>query len=144
MGAMQRLRDGSEVLIRRLAPQDAPALAEVAVTVVDAWQKRGLGTLLLEQLTERARAEGVQRYTALVAGENRGAVALLESIGAHVLEGETRGGAVAYEVELAPTRLGHSLAAALRAAAVGRMTVPKRIADALSGLLTHQAPPGDR
>ena len=37
---------------------DDPADAEPAVTVVDAWQKRGLGSLLLEEITARARAAG--------------------------------------------------------------------------------------
>ena len=35
-----------------------PETAEVAVTVIDEWQGRGLGTLLLEVLGQRARAEG--------------------------------------------------------------------------------------
>jgi GNAT superfamily N-acetyltransferase len=121
----------------RLAP-DAP-VAEVAVTVVDSWQRRGLGTLLLEQLSERARAEGIERYTALVSGENRAVVGLLDSIGAHVLATNAASGTVQYEVELPSVGLGHSLRAALRAAASGRMTLPRRIADALGSVLDHAA-----
>jgi GNAT superfamily N-acetyltransferase len=36
-----------------------PDTAEVAVTVVDEWQGRGLGTLLLEVISARALDEGV-------------------------------------------------------------------------------------
>jgi GNAT superfamily N-acetyltransferase len=45
--------------------------AEAAVTVVDAWQGRGLGTLLLELLEGRAREEGINRFYALVLASNR-------------------------------------------------------------------------
>src|SRR5664280_2495199 len=58
----------------RLAPDGL--VAEVAVTVIDEWQGRGLGTLLLEELTDRARAQGIERYTALVSGENDAVVAM--------------------------------------------------------------------
>ena len=87
----------------RLDPQ-AP-VAEVAVTVVDGWQRRGLATLLLEKLSERARAEGIERYTALVSGENRAVVGLLDAIGARVLTANAAAGTVEYEVELAPVGL---------------------------------------
>jgi GNAT superfamily N-acetyltransferase len=119
----------------RLDPQ-AP-VAEVAVTVVDDWQRRGLGTLLLEKLSERARSEGIERYTALVSGENRAIVGLLDAIGARVLMANAAAGTVEYEVELAPVGLGHSLRAALRAAASGQMTLTRRAADALGMLLDH-------
>jgi GNAT superfamily N-acetyltransferase len=120
----------------RLGPEEP--VAEVAVTVADEWQRRGLGTALLEELTERAREEGIERYTALVSAENDAVVALLYGIGAHVHEGRTESGVVAYEVELSPSGLGHSLGAALRAAASGRMHVPKRVADALAALLARE------
>jgi len=38
--------------------------------VADDWQGRGVGTQLLDRLVERARAEGVDRFTALVLAEN--------------------------------------------------------------------------
>src|SRR5690606_3990206 len=45
--------------------------AEVAFAVVDAQQGRGLGTRLLELLTNHARTNGVERFRAYVLGENR-------------------------------------------------------------------------
>jgi GNAT superfamily N-acetyltransferase len=122
----------------RLDPE-AP-VAEVAVTVIDSWQRRGLGTLLLERLSERARAEGIERYTALVSGDNRAVVGLLDNIGARVLTTNTAAGTIEYEVELPAVGLGHSLRAALRAAASGHMTLPRRLADALGSLLDHATP----
>jgi acetyltransferase (GNAT) family protein len=113
------------------------------VTVVDGWQRRGLGTLLLEKLSERARVEGIERYTALVSGENRAVVGLLDAIGARVLSANAAAGTVEYEVELAPVGLGHSLREALRAAASGQMTLTRRAAEALGSLLEHVAPSAD-
>jgi GNAT superfamily N-acetyltransferase len=125
----------------RLAP-DA-SVAEVAVTVVDAWQRRGLGTLLLEELTDRAREEGIDRYTALVSGENKAIVAMLDHIGARVLDEDASAGTVEYEVEISETGLGHSLRSALREAASGRMTLPRRAAEAMRALLARYAPLAD-
>jgi RimJ/RimL family protein N-acetyltransferase len=124
----------------RLA-QDAE-VAEVAVTVADAWQQRGLATLLLEELTDRARAEGITRYTALVSSENTVVLDLLRRIGAHVREIDPVSEAIEYEIELAASGLGHSLRSALRAAAGGHMAPPKRIVDALGALLSNRLPVG--
>jgi len=54
--------------------------AEVAVTVVDDWQGRGVATALLEMLVERARAEGVRCFTALVMSENKDALELFRHV----------------------------------------------------------------
>ena len=79
LGAVDKAT-GRGVGVARFVRLDADApVAEVAVTVVDDWQRRGLGTLLLERLSERARAEGIERYTALVSGENRAIVGLLDA-----------------------------------------------------------------
>ncbi|HKO29424.1 MAG TPA: GNAT family N-acetyltransferase [Solirubrobacteraceae bacterium] len=57
------------------------AVAECAVAVADHWQERGVGTALLDRLVERARAEGIERFTALVLAENAEALRLLERLG---------------------------------------------------------------
>jgi len=90
--------------------------AEVAVTVVDDWQGRGLGTGLMEALTERARESGLRAYTATVAADNAPMIEHLERIGA-LRAGPAEGGAVQYAIELLPAGLGETLKSALRAAA---------------------------
>jgi RimJ/RimL family protein N-acetyltransferase len=64
--------------IRLLDPQGA----EVAIAVVDEWQGRGVGTLLLHELVERARAVRVRRFTATCLADNREAIDLLQQLGA--------------------------------------------------------------
>jgi acetyltransferase len=53
--------DGAEriVGVARYALEADPALAELAVTVDDAWQRRGVGRRLLAALIRRARSAGV-------------------------------------------------------------------------------------
>src|SRR6516162_3980835 len=63
--------DGRGVGIARyVRDADDPQAAEIAVTVVDDWQGRGLGTELLSRLSDRARHAGIARFTALVSAEN--------------------------------------------------------------------------
>ena len=65
---------GTPVGAARYVRSDDPLEAEVAVTVVDDWQGRGAATALLDALVERARDEGLARFTALVLSENSGAL----------------------------------------------------------------------
>lgn len=66
---------------RYIREPDDPDVAEAAVAVVDDWQGRGLGALLLERLTARARSEGVRRYRAHLFVENRAMLRLFEQLG---------------------------------------------------------------
>ena len=61
-----------------------PQTAEVAVTVVDGWQGRGLGTELLTQLSGRARQEGIRRFIAVTSAGNAAAAGLLRTAGANL------------------------------------------------------------
>jgi RimJ/RimL family protein N-acetyltransferase len=93
--------DGRGVGIARYV-RDAgdPQTAEIAVTIADEWQGRGLGTELLAQLTGRARCEGIDRFTALVSADNAAMAGLLRNMGAELAG---RGpGTVEYEITLAP------------------------------------------
>ena len=98
---------------------DQPGTAEVGVTVVDAWQGRGLGSALLARLSQRALEAGVEYFTAEVLAENRTMLALLPSLG-HV-ESESRGPVVTTRVELAelPRQAGPDFLELLTAAARG-------------------------
>ena len=95
---------------------ERPDTAEAAVAVIDDWQGRGVGTILLDLLAERARAEGIVRFTALVLAENRDMLELLETIGSvHVVDREL--GTVEIEAELPAEGAGAKLRQALRASA---------------------------
>src|SRR5205085_6156026 len=54
--------------------------AEIAVTVADRWQRRGIGTLLGDLLAVAARDRGVRWLTATMAADNAGAHRLLEHV----------------------------------------------------------------
>jgi acetyltransferase len=49
---------------------DAPDTAEFAIVVGDPLQGRGLGSLLARELATAARAAGIRRFSATMAGEN--------------------------------------------------------------------------
>lgn len=57
-----------------------PNAAEMAVVVEDAWQRHGVATKLLHQLTELARARGYAMFTASMLGDNRPVVALIKAL----------------------------------------------------------------
>jgi ribosomal protein S18 acetylase RimI-like enzyme len=55
--------------------------AEVAFEVADAYQGRGIGTILTRELAADARAAGITEWQATVCGDNERAVSLLARIG---------------------------------------------------------------
>lgn len=92
-----------------------PDCAEVAVTVVDDWQHRGLASELLGRVTQRAREEGISRFTALVSSENLAVAALLRDSGAAVRRLHQEGGETEYLIDLPRRGLGQDLSKLLRA-----------------------------
>jgi RimJ/RimL family protein N-acetyltransferase len=99
-----------------------PELAEVAVAVADSWQGRGVGTTLLHRLTERARDEGVRRFTAEILAENQPMLELLHDLGGTRIR-DLGQGAVHVEVELPEEGIGATLRRTLQAAARGLLRV---------------------
>jgi RimJ/RimL family protein N-acetyltransferase len=61
-----------------------PHAAEVAITVADDWQGRGLGSLLSEQLAAEARRLGIRRFTATMAASNVPAHRLMARLTDHL------------------------------------------------------------
>jgi RimJ/RimL family protein N-acetyltransferase len=57
-----------------------PGVADVAVTVLDEWQGRGVGTALLAAVLDR-RQPGVTRLRTTVAADNRASLAMLRRAG---------------------------------------------------------------
>lgn len=114
---------------------DHPARAEVAITVADDWQRRGLGKIVLRRLVDRAREEGVQTFTALVSMDNRGMRTLLERLDGSATVEPKGNGTVEWQIELAPRGLGRQLEEALRAAAAGQLQLPPRLCEVLRTLV---------
>ena len=65
---------------RFVRDREDPSSADVAVAVVDAWQDRGVGTMLAEELGRRALEVGVRRFTMIMTLHNEGAVRLLHRV----------------------------------------------------------------
>jgi RimJ/RimL family protein N-acetyltransferase len=55
--------------------------AEVAITIVDAWQRRGLGRALMLALRDRAELAGIRRFTSSILWSNRAGLRLAHQLG---------------------------------------------------------------
>ncbi len=100
LGAVDRANGRGVGVARYVRSLEDSQTAEVAVTVIDEWQGRGLGAELVAQLAERAREEGIRRFTALVAADNVAMTGLARSVGADLVRRESA--TVVYEVPLVP------------------------------------------
>jgi GNAT superfamily N-acetyltransferase len=96
--------------------------AEAAITVIDDWQGRGLGSALANLLAERAREEGVARFISLLLASNRQMLDLLASLGP-AREVSRHDATVEIEVPIPERGIGEPMASVLRAAALGAADV---------------------
>jgi RimJ/RimL family protein N-acetyltransferase len=99
LGALDHVSGGGVGIARYARDRDDPHTAEIALTVIDDWQGRGLGTELLARLSERACQKGIRRFTAAVAADNAAMAGLLRAFGADLVRRES--GTLDYEIELA-------------------------------------------
>ncbi len=79
--------------------RDNPTDAEAAVIVIEAYQHRGIGSILLLDLVEVARAHGITRFLGTVMWENAELLDALRSWGATVEPTEPGIAAVRIELE---------------------------------------------
>ena len=98
--------------------------AEVAIAVVDAWQGKGVGTVLLHELVERAKATGVRRFRATCLSDNAQVIDLLSRLGSTRIN-HPEPGLAELTIGL-PDQLSSDseLYAALRHVAAGRIETP--------------------
>jgi GNAT superfamily N-acetyltransferase len=74
--------DGVTVGIARCLRVGKPGSAEVTVAVADAWQGRGIASVLLERVAARARSVGIEQLTAICLAGNLTLIRLLSRLGA--------------------------------------------------------------
>lgn len=125
-------RTGQVIGVARYTrPEPDSEAAEIAVVVVDDWQGRGVGSILLARLTHRARQEGVRRFTAEVMAENREALRFFAGLGMRTERFQP--GVIELELDVPARRgVGTRLAQSLRAAASGAVTPTRTLADQLA------------
>ncbi len=75
-------------LARYVRSRDDPTAAEAAVTVLDAYQNRGIATAVLRRLADEARRNGISTFTASVMWENRALLDGLRAFGAEIAPSE--------------------------------------------------------
>jgi GNAT superfamily N-acetyltransferase len=97
-----------------------PDVAEAAVAVVDDFQGKGLGSLLLSHLIEAARRNRISVFRAWVLAENRTVIDGLRALGAEL---DLQGGLLRIDFDLPEAFEGSPMQQALRAAAGGDMPV---------------------
>lgn len=114
IGALSLLDGRGVGIARYIRRADHPEAADVAVTVVDDWQGRGLGTALLRRLSERAGQEGIERFTALASADNEAVLGLMRSLGG-ARQTRRDSGSVEWEITLTPLVLEGGARSAVRA-----------------------------
>ena len=67
---------------RFVRDENDPTVAEIAFTVADAYQGRGIGTFLIGALSLAARINGVERFTARMLSDNAPMRAIMDRYGA--------------------------------------------------------------
>jgi RimJ/RimL family protein N-acetyltransferase len=77
---------------------DRQDTADLAVTVIDTWQRRGLASALLARLSARAVEAGIVYFTAEILAENRAVLDLLPRLGN--VESEASGPVVDARIEI--------------------------------------------
>ena len=75
-------RDDPVADARFVRDHDDPTAAEIAFTVADAYQGRGIGSFLIGALSIAARVDGVERFSARMLSENVPMRAIMDRYGA--------------------------------------------------------------
>ncbi len=115
--------DRGVAVARFVRAPDAPWVADVAITVVDEMQGRGLGRLLAGLLSELARALAVESFRGEVLVDNTACRRLLREVGARTAPNED--GTLSFDVPLAGAD-DDAFRRMLRASAAGLIGVSGR------------------
>jgi len=103
MAFVATVREGGrelEVGVSRYAEGSSPDVREMAVTVTDSWQHKGLGRLLARQLIDYARAHGVTQLYSVDFAENTAMQHLAHDLGMTVCRSPDDSTQVIYSLPL--------------------------------------------
>jgi len=103
--------EGELVGVARYGVLADPGEAEIALVVEDAWQGRGLGTILLAALLEHAESRGIPRFLAYVLADNHRMMRLIGRVGT-VTERSVSGGVASLRFTRRPVSPGRPTAEA--------------------------------
>jgi GNAT superfamily N-acetyltransferase len=117
LGAQDPVTGSGVGVARYVRSSEDPEVAEAAVVVVDAWQNRGLGRILLTRLCERAAENGIRRFVATLFTTNRAMLHLFSELGQTITHHDASG-TLEIEVEI-PVDRPEAMREALRQAAAG-------------------------
>ena len=95
----------TEIGVARFSAQADRSDCEFAITVGDAWQKKGLGTLLMRRLIHAAQERGIAAMHAISASDNDAMRRLAEPLGLRRTCDPEDGAQVVYRIAL-PSKLG--------------------------------------
>ncbi|MGH8992096.1 MAG: GNAT family N-acetyltransferase [Acidimicrobiia bacterium] len=113
--------------VSRAIRLDDPRGAEIAVTVIDPYQRRGIGRVLLGTLVLEAVETGVSRFVGLVLADNRPMVAVLRRVGARFYPEEVGTLRAELDVPTAAVKLEeHPVYDVMRALARGEATLSRQ------------------
>lgn len=113
-------------IARFVRDREVPIAAEAAVIVVDEWQGRGLGRALCRLLAQRAREEGIERFTALLLVSNTAMLRALEALGpVRVVSRDDS--QIAVEVDLPERGIGEHMTGILRSVAAGEFALARKV-----------------
>ena len=79
--ALVALHDDRFVAVARYAPTDSPVRAEFALVVADAWQRKGVGRVLLERIAAAARRAGFRALCGSILDSNTEMLELTRRLG---------------------------------------------------------------
>ncbi len=100
LGALDAQTGDGVGVARYVRLEDDPQEAEFAIAIADDWQGRGLGRILLGELVEAARANGLLRLSGDVLAANDRMLELGRSVGRDAHLGDVHDGVVHLVVEL--------------------------------------------
>ena len=81
IGALDAVEREGVGVARYIRDHERPHVAEAAITVVDTWQRRGLGGKLLRRLTARARENRISVFSAALFADNDAMLTLFAKLG---------------------------------------------------------------